>query len=437
MESKKGMHRAYLVFIGVCCLMAGGMGLVLNVVGNYFAPIAISVFGAADFKANMPAVTLIMTVYSYVMLVWLPFSGHLYDKVDGRILFGAAGILLAVATALMGVWGGSIFPFYISAAVWGLCGPFLFLAGPSILINNWFAPHKAGKMLGIASAFTGVGAFVWSPLFGQIITNMGYKTGFFIEAVIIVILIVIPAVLWFQVHPEDRGLTPCGTDDPEELKTKAAVKATGGLTGKLALGTVAFYLIFVAACVISLGGGFKSTMPAMATSTFGGDATSSAFAYYTQVGAWMISAAAVGNVLGKIFLGFLTDKIGVVPSILIFCILAILGFLCLIICGGNMALMLAGGFGIGTSDALMSVGLPLVTRTVFGLKHYAKIYSYLNMGIAILGGLGATFVALVATGTGSYTIAYVVGIAGFIIVGLCLIGALKNAKSFRAKWEEE
>jgi MFS family permease len=447
-EEKKGMHRAYFVFAGVCALMAGGMGLVLNVVGNFFPPISQAVFGT-EIVANavgdmvpawtihIPEVTIIMTVYSYVMLVWLPFAGQLFDRIDGRVFFGAAGIILAISTALMGVWEGNIFLFYISAAGWGLAGPILFLVGPSVLINNWFAPHKAGRMLGIASAFTGFGAFVWSPTFAQIITTMGYKVGFFIEAGVVVVLIVLPAIFLFRVHPEDMGLKPCGADDPDEIKAKSETKATGGLAPKAALATVAFYLVFIAACIISLGGGFKSTMPAMVTSTFGGpDTASELYASYAAIGALMISTAAVGNILGKIFLGFLTDKIGITISIVIFVVLAIIGFVCLIISGGSNAILLVGGFGIGTADALMSVGLPLVTRTVFGLKHYAKIYSFINMGIAVLGGLGATYVSLVNTLTGSYTGAYITGIIGFVIVCACLIGALANAKSFRNKWEE-
>jgi len=435
-EEKKGLHKAYFVFGGVCLMMAGGMGLVLNVVGNFFPPIARSLYGATPdlWAPHMTEVVFIMTVYSLVMLVWLPFAGQLFDRIDGRILFGGAGILVCIATALMGVWD-NLFLFYASAAVWGLGGPILWLVGPSVLINNWFAPHKAGKMLGIASAFTGFGAFVWSPLFGSIITNMGYQTGFFFEAALIFILIVLPAVFLFRVHPEDLGLKPCGNDDPEEVKAKVAVKAVGGLNPKKALASIAFYLIFIAACVISLGGGFKSTMPTMVTTTFGA-ASEDLLVTYTMIGALMISAAAAGNVLGKIFLGFLTDKVGIIPSIIIFVILAIIGFICLIINGGTQAILLVGGFGIGTSDALMSVGLPLVTRTVFGLKHYAKIYSFLNMGIAVLGGLGAPFVTGVASLTGSFSMAYAIGVGGFIVVGLCLTGAIITSKSLKVKWEE-
>ncbi|MDR0500478.1 MAG: MFS transporter [Coriobacteriales bacterium] len=454
MEKKAGLHKAYFVFFGICLMMAGGMGLVLNVVGNFFAPIAQQAFGMdvigvkpdgtdlLAFEPHMTEVTLIMTVYSYVMFFWLPFAGRLFGKVDGRILFGVAGIVCALSTALMGLYPNTVdnhnmLLFYASAVGWGLAGPILWLVGPSVLINNWFAPHKAGKMLGIASAFTGVGAFCWSPLFGYIInpvarggSGIGYQTGFLIEAALVVILIVLPAIFLFRTHPKDLGLKPCGADDPQEVKDKVKVDSLGGLGPKAALATAAFYLIFIAACIISLGGGYKSTMPTMVAQTFPD---------ITAVGALLISAAAVGNVLGKIFLGFAVDKIGIVAALVVFVVLAMIGFICLAFSGGTEAILLVGAFGIGTSDALMSVGLPLTTRTVFGLKHYAKIYSFLNMGIAVLGGLGAVMVTTLANNifVSNYQPGYLIGLGGFVIVGTCLVLALINAKSFRKKWEDD
>ena len=205
-EEKKGFHRAWLVFIGVCMMMAGGMGLVLNVMGNFFVPMALQ-FGLVtpEGKPDVTQVTLLMTVYSYVMLVWLPFAGRLFDRVDARVLFGAGGVCVVAAVALLGVWG-EVWQIYISGVLLGLAGPIIFLVGPSVLINNWFAPKQAGKFLGIASAFTGVGTFVWSPLFAGLIKSMGYQSAFFVEAGISAVLILVPAVLFFRTRPEDVGL---------------------------------------------------------------------------------------------------------------------------------------------------------------------------------------------------------------------------------------
>ena len=128
-EEKKGFHRAWLVFIGVCMMMAGGMGLVLNVMGNYFAPMA-TAFGLVNPETGAPdvtQVTLLMTVYSYVMLVWLPFCGRLFDKVDARILFGISGVLIVAGLLLMTVWT-EVWQIYISGALFGLAGPVIFLS---------------------------------------------------------------------------------------------------------------------------------------------------------------------------------------------------------------------------------------------------------------------------------------------------------------------
>ena len=79
-----------------------------------------------------------------------------------------------------------------------------------------------------------------------------------------------------------------------------------------------------------------------------------------------------------------------------FSVVSMIGFLLMVLfMGDNQVPMLIAGFCIGTGDAMMSVGLPLVTRACYGDRRYGEIYSYMNMPIAILGGIGATFVAMV------------------------------------------
>ena len=426
----KGFHRAWLVFIGVCMMMAGGMGLVLNVMGNYFAPMA-TAFGLVNPATGAPdvtQVTLLMTVYSYVMLVWLPFCGRLFDRVDARVLFGASGALIVIGLVLMNVWT-EVWQIYISGALFGLAGPAIFLVGPSVLINNWFAPKQAGKFLGIASAFTGVGTFVWSPVFAGIIKSNGYQMGFMVEAVVAAVLILVPALFFFRTRPEDVGLEPYGI---EKETAEGEVAKKSGVSGKFALGTIAFWCILVAAGLISLGGGYKSMMPTAVQSVGGSD--------LAMLGASMISAAAVGNILGKVVLGALADKVGIRNAMVCFAIVSMIGFLLMVLfLGDNQIPMLVAGFCIGTSDAMMSVGLPLATRDCFGDRRYGEIYSYMNMPIALLGGIGATFVALVASFTGGFQAAYGCRIAFMVIIALGIFIACTSAEKFRDKWtfEEE
>ncbi len=121
-----------------------------------------------------------------------------------------------------------------------------------------------------------------------------------------------------------------------------------------------------------------------------------------------------------------------------FAVISIVGFLLMVMfMGDNQIPMLVAGFCIGTGDAMMSVGLPLVTRACYGDRRYGEIYSYMNMPIAILGGLGATFVALVASMTGGFQTAYGCGIVFMIIVAVCMVIAVNTAKKFRDRWTFE
>ena len=137
-------------------------------------------------------------------------------------------------------------------------------------------------------------------------------------------------------------------------------------------------------------------------------------------------------------LGFLADKIGIRNGIIILAILNAIGFACIFLfLGDNTIPMLIGGFGVGVADAQMSVGLPLLTRECFGDRCYGEIYSYMNMPIAVLGGLGATFVAVVANVTGSFTNAYACGIVFAAVIVLLTILATSTAKKFKDKWTLE
>ncbi len=423
---KQSTTRHWLVFIGVCMMMAGGMGLVLNVMGNYFPKIAMEL-GLTNAAGNVDVapVTLLMTIYSYVMLVWLPFSGKLYDKVDARVLFGVTGALVVLAEIVLGV-ANNLPLIYAAGVMLGLAGPFIFLVGPSVLINNWFAPSKAGKFLGISSAFTGVGTFFWSPTFQGIIGEMGYHAAFFIEAACSAVLILVPALFFFRTRPQDLGLQPYGYES--ESNTAETTKKSG-VAGKFALGTLAFWAIFIAGGLISLGGGYKSMMPT---------AISSIDTDLAMLGATMVSAAAVGNVVGKILLGTLSDIIGAMWAMVVYACVVLVGFLLMaFMLGDNQIPMLVAGFCIGTADAMMSVGLPLVTRQCFGDRCYSTIYSYMNMAIAFLGGLGATFVALVYNFVGTYNAAYAFGIAFAVLEGLFIVIACTSAKRFKDKWTLE
>jgi MFS family permease len=426
---QKKLHMGYLVFVGVCLMGMVTIGQVL-LAGAVFLPEIGKFFvekTGEDFATVMPAVTIQIVIYSYVALVVLFFAGKVMNKVKGRGFFTIIVIALALSQLGQAFWQ-ELWGFYLSSFIWGIAGPILWLLAPSILINNWFAPHKAGKYLGISSAFSGLGALVFSPIYAIVINNFGFRVGYVIEAIVILVCLLPFTLTVLHMRPESVGLKPVGSDDVVEQK-EDGVGASGGMRLKVALGTAAFWLILIGGGLITLYGGIKGTLPTMIQDTFG------ATPDWIMVGSYVVSAGALGNIVGKIVQGFLADKIGVLIAVVSFAGLIAIGFLCLIFSGGIAFLLILGGFLVGTSDAMVSVGLPLITRSAFGLKHYSEIFSILNISVAAVGAWGATIATLIAAATGGYTMVFVVGIAAAVGIAACLAGAAALAPKLKAKWE--
>ena len=141
-----------------------------------------------------------------------------------------------------------------------------------------------------------------------------------------------------------------------------------------------------------------------------------------MLGASMISAGAIGNILDKIVFGIVSDKIGPKITNIVFILFSLIAMLMWVFFVGEATYVVAG-FLFGTNNAVASVGFPLTCRAIFGNKDYSKIWSRLCMGSALLGGFGTSFVAYIAQFTGSYGNAIWVGFVMFCIVILCVLAA--------------
>ena len=148
-----------------------------------------------------------------------------------------------------------------------------------------------------------------------------------------------------------------------------------------------------------------------------------------MLGATMLSVAAVGNLLGKIVFGAIADKAGLKPAFTIYIIMYILAFVIWLPSMGDatmaVALLLVGAFLLGTHNALISVGFPVLTRQIFGNKDYAKIWSVIAMPFQLVSGFGTALVAYIYGGTGSYIASLYVGLIFVVIAGICAFVALR------------
>ena len=123
----------------------------------------------------------------------------------------------------------------------------------------------------------------------------------------------------------------------------------------------------------------------------------------------------VGVTVGKVLLGMMNDR-STLYGILTTIGLGISGLVLLLMGHVGITLSIIGGFLFGWAYAGVSVQTPMLVRSVFGNKNYARIYSNVSMAIAIGGAIAAGGWGLLADAT-SYGFIFIVGIVFLVLSG--------------------
>ena len=420
----KKLHYAWWILISCCCLYAGSFALINSILGVYMVPVTTALgFARAEFS-------LMMTTQTVSIVIMMPVLGTLFANKKVNInLFMTICAVLMISCPLICSFASSIWMFYLAGFLSGFGVAACFSLAAPILIGNWFISKHRGKMLGIASGFTGISTIAWAPMFTMLIASQGWRTTYLINAVLIAVLILPWTLFVIKRNPEDKGLKPFGYDENAvDIKDNSS---NVGMPAKKAFMTPAFWLVFFGVALVAIGGGFISNQPAIAKELLANtpDAANSAI-----IGASMISAAALGNLLSKIGFGFVADRLKLGITFLMFLLVWVAAYILWIVAGSSAGVLIAGGFCIGFSNAPSRVGWPLTIRKVFGNVDYAKLWSTVVIASSITGGFSTAAIALFYDVTGSYQNALYIGV---VLVALIAVFAFV-ASSFvgKMKWEE-
>ena len=167
----------------------------------------------------------------------------------------------------------------------------------------------------------------------------------------------------FKLRPEDMGLRPYGwteEDERAELSREKKHLALPGVPLEKALKTVPFVCMFLFAGLIAYFAGFNSHLPGFAQSV----------GHSALVGSSLLTAVMIGNVVEKLFVGWLNDKVGVQLTVNIQLAMVALGFIGFIFSGGNLVMLYISAFLFGAQNSLVSVSTPLLIRQIFGERRF-------------------------------------------------------------------
>ncbi|MEK4425036.1 MFS transporter [Solibacillus sp. FSL K6-1523] len=385
-ELRKKIHYAWWVLFGLVVMVGAAKGGIMTTGGLFLTSVT------EDLGIGMGSLTLYFSISSIVTMISLPFAGKLIAKYNIRVLLVAAVILEAGSFAMFGfmnsVWGWYLFAIPMamgSVIVTQLAGP--------VLINNWFKKHR-GLAIGIMVAAGGlIGAFL-QPVAGNLIASAGWRSTYIILGVGVMAVVIPIVLITIRKAPQQKGLQPYGMEDMKQKDLlKVSTTTNSGVSTAVAKKSSAFIFLLIFFFFDTSIAAFNQHVAPFAMGIgydikFAGNA----------MGAW-----SVGVVIGALFFGFLSDKIGVRNTATSAMLLGLVPVGILIVIPENpiMFTIATGLYGFVVAS-LGTLG-PLLTTALFGNKEFSQIYGLAITGLAVAGIVALPAYGFIFEITGSYT----------------------------------
>ncbi len=385
-----------MVLVSMCGLIAVSLGLLVNVSGLFFAPIA------EELGVGRGEVSMTLTIANLVYAVTGLLVGRILSPKTFKPMILAGVTLMVAGTALLPLFP-SLPGLYLLNAVRGFGAGLFGVVLVTTVINSWFASGTA-LMTSIAMGFSGIAAAILSPILSSVIAAGGWRAGYLVSAVLAAVLC-LPAILMpIKLTPEDAGLVPYGADDArtdgaDAAKAGGAAKTGGSVAGakSSALPTaIVFVLVSIYSIASSMGSVLPQHFPGMSES----------YLMPAAVGAGMLSVAMACNTLGKLGLGVLIDTLGTMRSSLLYGVAVLLGVLGVAFVHNAAALYVCAGL-IGLSYGMATVSIVSVTCESFGVEGYTTYYPRVNLIVTATNAIGTVLVGAIYDGLGSYLVALI------------------------------
>lgn len=352
-------------------------------------------------------------------------TGFVINLLFGKILrrFGTRNVLITgfLFTSLGELLYSfsSVLPmFYLAGAISGMGVGFASAPIVALIVGDHFTVGK-GTILGLTSAFSGLGAAIFNPVVGVVTDRLNWRAGFYLSTAISAV-VGMCVILLINAH-EKRMRRPGAVSEAEN---KAIESERAGMTiaeAKRALQYVALLAVGVLLGIATNSG--YTNFPAHL-----GDAGFD-FLFVSSVAAVVLS---VFNSLGKIIFGALNDRLGVGRAAMIPLVMTMLGGIFAILAAPSAAYLavfaaVGLGFGICTNTIIPS----LWVTGIFGQKESASIMGYVSAMIMLGSAVGMPLSNLLFDASGSYMVSYIINVVLMGIVILLNVTQLGTKKALK------
>lgn len=374
--------------------------------GIFFKPI-LTEFGWTS-AATSGAFSLYLVLWGLLSI----FVGRLNDSFGPRIVMTASGFFLGLGYLLMSqvsvLW--QLYLFYGVIIAIGMSGAWVPLIST---VPKWFVKRR-GLMTGIVTSGSGIGTILLSLAASRLISVYGWRISYMIVGSGVLVLLML-AAQFLRRDPQQIGQLPYGEDETKGESLNAQARE---FSLQEAIRTGQFWLV----CAIFLCFGFILYTIMVHIVPHAIDLGISPI-----IAANIIVIIGGVNAVGRIIIGYSSDRIGVKPSLLISFILMGIALLWVMVAKEVWMFYLFAiifGFGYGGLATLTS----MVTAELFGVRSLGAIVGVVMFSFTLGGAIGPLLAGSIFDISGSYKPAFLAS-AAVSAAGIILSSVLKPITS--------
>ncbi|MEO4806011.1 MFS transporter [Bacteroides thetaiotaomicron] len=399
------IHYGYIVVFCLFFVMFLIVGLVMSCAGIFYKPVS------EDLGFDVGKFGVYMSLNFLFFTLTLSFAGKWIEKYSARIILSLSAAVAGLTFVAMSQFH-ALWQFYMAGILFGISLAFLLYLGLPTLLNRWFKT-RLGICIGICSAGSGIGGVLFNLLGGYLITEYGWRTAYMVFGCLILVAATPVLALLLRDYPSDKGILPYGSS---ETRAVSGENMERGMEYARAVRTPVFYGLVL----------FAFLMNAAATLNVFVPAYSQEIRFSIEEASFVASAVMTGVTVGKIGLGGINDR-NTLAGVLVTTGFGIAGISLLLLGHIHLLVSIAGGFLFGWAYAGVSVQTPLLVRSVFGNRSYARIYSNVSMAIAVGGAVAAGGWGILADAI-SFRFILWSGMAFLLVSGIIGLWALRYNK---------
>lgn len=393
MSNAKTVNRTGVLVRALIILFMGG---ILNSAAVFVSPLA------AHYGWTTESIAGVATFMAFMQTPGHILSGWMLGKTGGKTTLMTGCILLGLAFLLSSfVPQSAPWMLYITFSVLQGIGVGFIYTGSTYCATGWY-PDKRGLTSGLCMAFNGGAATFLAPMLVGLIQAMGIKAALLIVGVAIVVIGVVAAI---GMQSAPVGYIPEGWSG-ETNTAKMEATQLESLKPNQVFKTRAYWHFFLAM-------GFFPTMYIICFPRFSVLISEAGFSLSAAtIG---VSIYSIANVVGRLVMGAIIDKIGYRKVYLICGICSVASSICLMFAHSLPMFYLAYillAIGFGATNCCH----PVAMQETFGSQYAGGVFGVCMLGYMLI----CTFLspkissALVAA-TGDYTASMIYAIIGCII----------------------